>query len=179
MAEISATDVLAKFDYDREGGSLRYKHRQLSECGSRRSWAGWQERWAGRAAGCLNKSGYLHCNMLGHTVAIHTLIWLVETGHYPTAQIDHINHNKTDNRFCNLRLVTASENRRNQKDRLAVISGVMGVYWSDRDALWYPRVKILGKMIGLGATKDFFEAVCRRKSAELAHGFHENHARAA
>lgn len=48
-------------------------------------------------------------------------------------------------------------------------TGVPGVYWRDHPTGGYYRVFIRreGKTMHLGNTKDFFKAVCRRKSYEV------------
>ena len=43
-------------------------------------------------------------------------------------QIDHINHNGLDNRKCNLRICTHSQNHMNQKTRRDSKTGIKGVY---------------------------------------------------
>ena len=45
-------------------------------------------------------------------------------------------------------------------------SGVPGVSWSDRDKRWCAYINPSRKKLSLGNHKDFFEAVCARKSAE-------------
>lgn len=44
----------------------------------------------------------------------HRVIWFLHYGAWPQRTIDHINHDRADNRICNLRDVSQSENNRNQ-----------------------------------------------------------------
>ena len=61
--------------------------------------------------------------------------------------IDHINHNGLDNRRCNLRVATHSENMRNRKPQLGTSSKFKGVCWMKKVNKWqvsirYNKVKL-------------------------------------
>ena len=47
--------------------------------------------------------------------------------------VDHINRNRYDNRRCNLRYVNPTENARNTSKSKANTSGIIGVWWSNKD----------------------------------------------
>jgi hypothetical protein len=51
---------------------------------------------------------------------------------YPNDQVDHVNHDTLDNRRCNLRVVTQSQNMANAGLRKSSITGFKGVSVSDR-----------------------------------------------
>jgi hypothetical protein len=79
-------------------------------------------------AGTVDDLGYIAISLGGRVYAAHRLAWIMSTGHWPTGEIDHMNGIRTDNRLCNLRDVTKTENRRNlrrpQKDNT---TGYLGV----------------------------------------------------
>lgn len=49
-------------------------------------------------------------------------------GSWPEEEVDHINGDPQDNRWCNLRKCSRSENARNKKKRVTNKSGFKGVY---------------------------------------------------
>jgi len=130
---------------------------------------------AGKVVGSKSDEGYLRVRIDGQLYPLHRLAWLYMDGKFPKGDVDHINHDRTDNRIRNLRVVTPSENMKNQAMRCTNTSGVMGVSWNKRDNKWMAYIWSKGKMKHLGRYSDYFNAVCVRKAAEIRYGFHENH----
>lgn len=101
---------------------------------------------------CLSDEGYIHFRVNGGLYRAHRLAWLAVTGVWPDGQIDHINGIKTDNRFCNLRLVTNGQNQQNRrharKDNLHSKSIGVG-FWSV-NGKWRARIQIDKKSVFLG-----------------------------
>lgn len=80
--------------------------------------------------------------------------------------VDHINHNKFDNRKANLRICTQQQNSRNKKVSRNNFSGVSGVVYVKNRNRWKARIWVNGVGIYLGHYKTFEEAVKARKEAE-------------
>ena len=80
--------------------------------------------------------------------------------------IDHKNHKKYDNRKCNLRKVTPSQNQMNASKRSDNTSGVTGVGWNKERCKWAAYIAINGKQKHLGYFDKFEDAVQIRKNAE-------------
>lgn len=91
----------------------------------------------GCAAGSVRPDGYTHIGIYGFRYLLHHLVWLAETGRMPEGGIDHKNGDCSDSHFSNLRCADQSENLSNKTIQSNNKSGVKGVYWSQRDNLWY------------------------------------------
>jgi len=120
--------------------------------------------------------GYLYLFMDNMVYLAHRVAYVYMTGEQPD-EIDHINHIRTDNRWCNLRSVSKLENQKNRTIQKNNTSGVVGLVWNKKDSAWLVRIKANHKNIYIGHFKDKFEAICARKSAEFRYGFHPNHGR--
>jgi hypothetical protein len=64
--------------------------------------------------------------------------------------VDHINGIITDNRKCNLRLASKSENRWNSKPPINNKSGYKGVSLSNETGKWRAQITVNGKRVNLG-----------------------------
>lgn len=81
---------------------------------------------AGTIAGYITDRGYIAISLMGKVYKAHRVIWLMQTGVWPTYEIDHINRNRSDNRFENLRDVPKELNMQNSKPVRANVTGWPG-----------------------------------------------------
>ena len=65
---------------------------------------------AGCIAGSRLSSGYCQIKVGGPLFYTHRLAFLYMTGRWPSAEIDHIDHNRGNNAWGNLREATRSQN---------------------------------------------------------------------
>jgi len=82
---------------------------------------------AGDVAGSLMVDGYWVICLFDRRYKAHRLAFLDQTGNLPVHMVDHINGNKSDNRFSNLRQATNAQNKRNVSKRKDNTSGFKGV----------------------------------------------------
>ena len=103
----------------------------------------------GDEAGYIMPIGYVLINITISGKArgyyAHRLAWLYIYGEMPKNQIDHINHDKADNRLVNLREATYAENHKNHTKRVDNTSGVTGVGFHKRDNRWRAYIQVNGK----------------------------------
>jgi len=81
--------------------------------------------------------------------------------------VDHINHDIFDNRKCNLRLLTLSQNAMNRRIHSNNTSGVKGVHYHKTKKKWCAYICVNRKQITLGAYDSKEVAVLARKEAEI------------
>lgn len=107
----------------------------------------------------IDKSGYV---MTVDGIMMHILIMNPQEHKW----VDHIKHNKFDNRKTQLRLVTCTQNAINRKKQSNNTSGITGVYWNKNMQKWYAEIKFDKKRVFLGYYANFEDAVKARKEAE-------------
>ena len=152
---LSADDLRKLLHYDPDTGVFIWRVQR----GPRR---------AGDVAG-RDCHGYRTLHLGRRSYMMHRLAWLYMTGYLPPIQIDHINLDKSDNRFCNLRLATKSENQANVRVRKDSTSGLKGVYLCKDIGRWQAYITVAGKRRSLG----YFDA------PERAHAAYQDAAKAA
>lgn len=122
----------------------------------------------GEAVGGLN-GRYIYVGIGYKQYPLHRLVWIYHFGDIPKGlMIDHIDHDRFNNRIANLRLVTNADNGRNRKLGKNNPNGVLGVRL--RNGKWHASITL-----GTFDTKE--EAVAIRRAAEKLVGFHPNHGR--
>lgn len=72
--------------------------------------------------------------------------------------VDHINRDRLDNRKCNLRVCTRTENNRNVGKKSTSAGRFKGVFWNKKAKIWYVRIGVNGKSKYIGCFKDDIEA---------------------
>jgi hypothetical protein len=121
----------------------------------------------GDIAGCVNKQGYGQIQIDCKQYKAHRLAWLYMKGYFPkNINIDHLDRDKTNNKFSNLRLVSQQCNVRNCGNLKNNTSGVKGVHWDNRVGKWRATIVVLNKTKDLGYYNGFSNAVCARLMAE-------------
>lgn len=95
----------------------------------------------------------------------HQLAFLYMNGVFVDSEIDHINRDKTDNKWCNLRPCTKSQNAANVGLKKSNTSGAKGVVWDKSRNKWRVQIRINGKKTNLGRYENFEEAVEVSKKA--------------
>ena len=111
---------------------------------------------------CWNKhKEYIATRNVSGYILFHRLVMGISD---ENIAVDHINHNKSDNRKNNLRFVTDSQNSMNRGISSHNTSGITGV--NKCNGKWTARIGVNTKRIFLGNYDNFFEAVKARKEAE-------------
>lgn len=107
-------------------------------------------RYGARPVGTQSRDGYLYIKVLDRRIGAHRLAYLLETGSLPSKDIDHINGNRIDNRFSNLRDVSRGTNQENKRPTSQQnATGFMGV--SFHYGKWRAKIQVKGKTVIVGS----------------------------
>lgn len=83
---------------------------------------------AGMPAGSIRRDGYVYVMFDGFRGMAHQFAFLYVTGEWPTQEIDHIDGNKANNAFSNLRQVSRRANTENKRiAKRTSTTGLLGV----------------------------------------------------
>ena len=149
--EITREAVLELLEYIPETGMLLQKKRRSKVT-------------AGAVAGSVTPKGYRYIELGRRKFAAHRLVWLIETGKFPELFIDHIDGNKLNNQFSNLREVTGKQNNENKGAQSNSKTGVRGVSFVTRLKKYKAQIQHNGKNHYLG----MFGTLQEAESAYLA-----------
>jgi hypothetical protein len=113
-----------------------------------------------------NGHGYYTAKVHGQSYLAHRLAWLYVHGSMPEGDIDHKNRIRNDNRLCNLRSASRTDNCQNISLPSHNKSGHIGVSWIKSHNAWTVYVKVNKKNKWLGYYKDLDAALAARKAGE-------------
>ncbi len=119
--------------------------------------------------------GYYQISIMGRPYPLHRLIFLYMTGKFPAQDVDHINGNRLDNRWTNLRQVTRQENLKNIGIRSTNSTGHIGVHHRTDTGKFHAYIHHQGIKHSLGDHFKIEDAIKARTEAEKKYDFHCNH----
>ena len=141
------------FDYNPLDGHLRWKVPR-------------QKVNKGDVAGYVSSSdGYRYVCFDYNELLAHRIIWVLVTGDWPRCQIDHVDRNRANNVWANLREATNSQNTRNagvQRNNKSTNYRGIDIYRGK----YRVRIRANGKDILVGKFTSLQEAKAARVEAE-------------
>lgn len=158
-----------RFDYDPETGDVTWKP-WLDKLGRPNT------KTVGKTVGTLQSNGYRTVILDEYKkLWLHRVIWKWVHGADPDGEIDHIDHNRVNNRLSNLRVVERRTNTRNQSLHARSTSGVTGISWDEKNQKWRAHIAVDGRFKCLGRYVRKEHAEMARDRANKKYGYHENH----
>ncbi|HCF2412888.1 TPA: HNH endonuclease [Pseudomonas aeruginosa] len=174
-----AARAAGMLDYNRETGQMVWRAKPVMTSEDKR----WNSRYANSVAGTIDDRGYIRIlvqiGVKKRKIRAHQLAWFIVTGSLPVGEIDHINQDKQDNRFINLRDVPKSINQRNGTRKRNNTSGIPGVTWHKQRQKWCAQASVNGKHYHLGLFAKIEDAERATLQFRAENGFTKTHGRAA
>ena len=135
---LTQSDIMSQLHYESSTGVFT---RIVSKTNSQKD---------GCIAGSIHNDGYIIIYIFYEKYRAHRLAWLYMTGEMPKDHIDHIDGNKGNNSFSNLRLASNKQNLKNRNINENNKSGYRGVSWSNHANKWVANAMLYGKRKNLG-----------------------------
>ena len=111
---------------------------------------------------CIDYTNYLQ----------HRLAFLYMTGEFPVNLVDHINGDRADNRWCNLRQANFEQNAYNKAMQSNNTSGHIGIRKPKGRDQWI--VQFQGKHVGCCSTLEEAKALYHQKASNQFGEFYRN-----
>ena len=125
----------------------------------------------GKKPGSLTNHGYISIRLFGNSYLAHVLAWIYMKGSMPSSKLDHIDTNKTNNRWGNIRPATNAQNVQNTGLRAHNKSGFKGVSWYKSRSKWKAECQANGKRKHIGYFEKIEDAAfAYAKVAKELHG---------
>ena len=163
------------FTYNQETGDLYWRHRPIEHFKNAHAQKSWNTRFANKIAGCgprvHARTGRLdsaHVKLHGLHFRVPRIIWEMHNGPIPSGiEVDHKDRNPANNRLCNLRLATSSQNKINRTTSRGR-TGYRGVYKPNGRSMYIARIWDNGIKVVIGSFPTAALAYAARCEAEAA-----------
>jgi len=161
--EITKAMLEQAYTYDLKTGAFT---RNFSEGGEK----------AGAQAGYVNTQGYISLGYRKKHLLAHRVAYLFTVGKWPEKQIDHIDGDRKNNKWVNLREATGSQNGFNAKRRKDNNTGVKCVRKIESSGKYRVLIRADKKAKHIGCYNTLDEAESAAKAARAGmHGEFSNH----
>lgn len=129
------------------------------------------EKYLGKPTGVIGKHGYIHIRIGAHSHKVHRLAFIFMGEELPEC-VDHIDMDRQNNAWENLRACNNSQNMSNRGASTRSASGVKGVFQHKPSGRWRAQIMVMYKTVSLGYF-DTCEAAAEAYRRAAVHYFGE------
>lgn len=123
----------------------------------------------GKPSGTITSGGYMQVRIKNKLYMVHRVIWFLVHGSWPIYDIDHKDHNRTNNKLVNLRDIPQEANNAH---KVTNKSGYSGIYENKKNTNrpWMVQVYSKGIYLTQKSFADLDEAIKHRDAIRKANG---------
>lgn len=173
--ELPSPELLRKLlRYEPETGKLFWLPRDREFFQTSNQFKTWNARYANKEAfTAINCNSYFSGTLLHRGYLAHRVIWAMQTGQWPESRLDHIDRNRLNNKFQNLRTATAYQNSTNKTSKVNSSSKYLGVSWHRDRQKWAASIRSNGSnYLGIFSSEieaaKAYDAAAKRLHGEFA-----------
>jgi hypothetical protein len=160
--------------YEPDTGKLFWLPRDREFFQTTNQFKTWNIRYADKEAfTAINCNSYFSGCLLGRGYLAHRVIWAMQVGEWPQSVLDHIDRNRLNNVWSNLRQATAYQNSVNKTSKVNSSSNYLGVSWHKDRQKWVAAIRSYGSnYLGIFSSEieaaKAYDAAARRLHGEFA-----------
>lgn len=150
-------------DYNEHSGDFIWKARPITHFKNKHGMNTFNSKFAGEIAGGKDRRGYVFILINGEKFLAHRLAWKIMMNADPSTNIDHVDMNKSNNAWENLREANHQQNAFNTSLSRKNKTGYKGVSFDKSRGKFYASIRVNGKTKSLGrheTAQMAYEAYC-------------------
>lgn len=129
------------------------------------------DRSSGLILGLRQRNGHMTVSLAGRMMLVHRVCWAIHHGRHPTAEVFHLDRDRSNNRASNLVDASKQDIQRRRLVSKNNTSGHRGVGWRQDRSKWQAQLWIRHKRVHLGYFDTKAEAITARRLGEIKFGY--------
>lgn len=123
----------------------------------------------------IDNRGYVRLNFQGKPYQAHRLAFLYVNGAFPDDEVDHLDGNRSNNAWSNIRRISHGDNQKNLTMNTRNKTGINGIMYTKNGKGFVAQIGNNGVTQYLGSFGNINDAIRARVTAEIKLNYHDDH----